>query len=228
MYSKNRWKIPFLGTSLFFENWFAHLLKFNTVLSSEWKIYNKSLKLCKKVYVYVVVRVSVEQGRTRLTRLRTLRTKIFNYSFHAVLALICVPAKYQCCKAMVTVVVYKSSIKQREFKTFTSRLNIVFHLSTKTRLLYIRNLVHQSHLHNRISYHICFEWECIWVRQIRKKTADSGRKFLPDNLARHLRWDNRRICRIFAIREYNHRIHIDVHSPYTNLPNEKHYLYHVM
>ena len=51
----------------------------------------------------LIVWASVQQGRTRLTR---LRNELCSDSFHAVLALSCGQAKCQCCIAMVTLVVY--------------------------------------------------------------------------------------------------------------------------
>ena len=48
------------------------------------------------------VRASVQQGRTRQTR---LRYELHSDSFHAVLAWTCGLAKSQCCTATVTVVV---------------------------------------------------------------------------------------------------------------------------
>ena len=50
-----------------------------------------------------IVRASVQQGRTRLTR---LRNELYSDSFHAVLAWSCGQAKDQCCTATITVVVY--------------------------------------------------------------------------------------------------------------------------
>ena len=49
----------------------------------------------------LIVWASVQQGRTRLTR---LRNELYNYLFHA---LSCGLAKCQCCIATVTVVVYR-------------------------------------------------------------------------------------------------------------------------
>ena len=49
-----------------------------------WTTHNKSLMLCKKVYVSLVVRASVHQGTTRLTR---LRNELYSDLFQAVLAL---------------------------------------------------------------------------------------------------------------------------------------------
>ena len=54
--------------------------------------------------LYLIVRASVQQGRTRLTR---LRNELYSDSFHAVLAWSCRPAKCQCCAARVTIVVYR-------------------------------------------------------------------------------------------------------------------------
>ena len=53
----------------------------------------------------LIVLVSVQQGRTRLTR---LRNELYSDSFHAVLAWSCGRAKCQFCTATVTVVVYKN------------------------------------------------------------------------------------------------------------------------
>ena len=51
----------------------------------------------------LIVWVSVQQCNTRLAR---LRNELYSDSFHAVLALSCEWAKYQCCIATVTVDVY--------------------------------------------------------------------------------------------------------------------------
>ena len=76
-----------------------------------WKIwttyYSKSLMLSKKGLL-LIVRAIVQQGRTRLTH---LRTELYSNSFHAMLALSCGPAKFQCCTATVTVVVYWFAFK---------------------------------------------------------------------------------------------------------------------
>ena len=53
----------------------------------------------------LIVWASIQQGTTRLTR---LRNDLYSDSFHAVLALSCGQAKCQWCIAMVTVVVYKA------------------------------------------------------------------------------------------------------------------------
>ena len=58
--------------------------------------------LCKKG-LYIIVRASVQQGSTRLRR---LRIELYSDSFHAVLALSCGRAKCQYCITTVTVVVY--------------------------------------------------------------------------------------------------------------------------
>ena len=57
----------------------------------------------------LIVRASVQQGRTRITR---LRNELYSDSFHAVLAWICGRAKCQCCTALVTVVVYWVQIRK--------------------------------------------------------------------------------------------------------------------
>ena len=54
----------------------------------------------------LIVRASVQQGSTRLRR---LRIELCSDSFHAVLALSCGRAKFQCCVTTVTVVVYYRS-----------------------------------------------------------------------------------------------------------------------
>ena len=51
----------------------------------------------------LIVRASVQQGRTRLTR---LHNELYSNLFHAVLTWSCGQAKYQCWTATVTVVVY--------------------------------------------------------------------------------------------------------------------------
>ena len=51
----------------------------------------------------LIVWASVQQGRTRLTR---LPNELYSDLFHAVLAFSCGLAKFQCCIATVTVVVY--------------------------------------------------------------------------------------------------------------------------
>ena len=51
----------------------------------------------------LIVRASVQQGKTGLT---CLRNELYSDSFHAVLAWSCQRAKFQCCTATVTVDVY--------------------------------------------------------------------------------------------------------------------------
>ena len=53
--------------------------------------------------LWLVVRASVQQGTTMLTR---LRNELYSDSFHAVLALSCGPVNCRCCTAKVTDAVY--------------------------------------------------------------------------------------------------------------------------
>ena len=62
----------------------------------------------------LIVRASLQQGSTRLRR---LRIELCSDSFHAVLALSCGLAKCQCCVTTVTVVVYLTG-KKSLIKTF--------------------------------------------------------------------------------------------------------------
>ena len=70
----------------------------------------------------LIVRASVQQGRTRLT---CLRNELYSNSFHAVLAWICGLAKFQCCIGTVTVVVYWSNIIEFQIKTYFRFWNVL-------------------------------------------------------------------------------------------------------
>ena len=81
----------------------------NHIAPKQWTVFwqHTANRWCCAKRSIIIVRASFQQDRARLIR---LRNELCSDSFHAVLAWSCGRAKWQCCTATVTVVVYNSCI----------------------------------------------------------------------------------------------------------------------